>query len=176
MSRNDVYIVACRKPAVLGAKKFPANALESVAGNRRPDFFGNGYTKPGTGMFAGRVHNDKVAPYQALPFLAQLKKLRAFEDPACFGKTLSQGQRFRLSPGNHRPVHSPCPRPNRLGFRPRRAVLVFNRQTLAAFGATAIDHGTPTFGGHSFSKAMGSSTFDSTGLIGSFHRFNLLLC
>ena len=42
-------------------------------------------------MFAGRVNNDKMAPDQALPFLAQFKKLGAFEDPACFRESLSQG-------------------------------------------------------------------------------------
>ena len=82
MARYNVNIVARRKPALVGAKKFTAHTLEPVAGHCGPDFFGNGYTKPGFGMFTGRVDDDKVPPDETLAFFAQFKELRAFQDPA----------------------------------------------------------------------------------------------
>jgi len=50
---------------------------------------------------------------------------------------------------------------------------IFNGQSFAPPGTTTTDNSTPRFSGHPFSKAMGSGTLDSTGLICSFHRYNL---
>jgi hypothetical protein len=48
-----------------------------------------------------------------------------------------------------------------------------NGQALAAFGASRVNNFSTTFSGHSGTKAVGTVTFQITGLICSFHD-NLL--
>jgi hypothetical protein len=59
----------------------------------------------------------------------------------------------------------------------RRRKLVFYGQPFTPFGTTTTNNGAPRFSGHPFTKPMGAGTLDSTGLICSFHYYNLfLLC
>jgi hypothetical protein len=48
-------------------------------------------------------------------------------------------------------------------------------QLLAAFGAARVQDGAAATGFHAGAKAVGAYTLDFAGLIGSFHRFCLLL-
>jgi hypothetical protein len=43
------------------------------------------------------------------------------------------------------------------------------RQLCAAFGATALEHETPTFRGHASTKSVGAGALDFTGLECAFH-------
>jgi hypothetical protein len=49
-------------------------------------------------------------------------------------------------------------------------VLGLDRQTLAAFGATCVDHRTAATGLHADQKAMGTGTAGLGGLVSAFHR------
>jgi hypothetical protein len=46
-------------------------------------------------------------------------------------------------------------------------------QTLAAFGAACVDHGTATTGLHANQEAVGTGATCFGGLVGAFHDFSL---
>src|SRR6476661_3807043 len=48
-------------------------------------------------------------------------------------------------------------------------------QTLAAFGAAGVDHGTAAFGGHANAEAVRALATDDGGLVGTFHYRSRLL-
>jgi hypothetical protein len=49
------------------------------------------------------------------------------------------------------------------------STIQLHRQSFSAFGPATIDHPTPRFGRHPFSKSVGPGTFYSARLIGAFH-------
>jgi len=75
---DDMDIVSGPQKIPMPAKVLATDSLEAVAGNGRPDLFGNGYAETGFGVPAAVIDEYEMPAEQAFSAIAELQKFGAF--------------------------------------------------------------------------------------------------
>jgi hypothetical protein len=148
----------------MGSEKFPHTPFDPVSGNRSPHPFGHGDAQPAAVLTSGSADGDKVAVLNFFPDIRQCQEFSSSEDPFRFFERMP-GQTLHLAAQGVSPLTAK-------GFNKRRPSPLLGQPT-AALGAPSLDNPLAGFRGHAFQEPVGSGSFQSAWLIGSFHLIPL---